>query len=425
MNNTVNKDIILVVDDQPNNLKVISSLLRDEYMLSFAQSGIKALEILEKMKPTLILLDIMMPEMDGYEVIDKIKSNHELKEIPVIFLTAKSDIGDVIKGFDHGAVDYITKPFNLREVQSRIKNHISLFNAKETILNQKKEIEEKICELNETKEELEKRNEDLTLAHHAVEEHANKVNNLNNALLKSEYLLKNANKKLMSTIEERDKFFSIIAHDLRSPFNGFLGLLEMLNEDKGIEDKDKEEIISSLYESASGIYELLENLLNWSRVQRDSIEYSPRQILIYDVIESNIKLHKSKLIEKSIKLINNVDKDISINADKIMTCTIFRNLISNSIKFSYEDSEVIISSKIDAKRVKISVQDSGIGIEEEKLEQLFKLGDKVSTKGTKGEPGTGLGLILTKEFLEIHNGSIYVESELGKGSTFTVELPFK
>src|SRR6056297_2739106 len=132
------KDLILIVDDQPNNLKVISSVLGDKYSISVANSGENALKILNKVTPQLILLDIMMPGMNGFEVCEKLKANEGTKEIPVIFLTAKTEISDLVKGFNYGAVDYITKPFNATEVKVRINNHLSLAHAKNQIKAQKK-----------------------------------------------------------------------------------------------------------------------------------------------------------------------------------------------------------------------------------------------------------------------------------------------
>lgn len=146
------KDLILVVDDQPNNLKVLASVIGKKYTLSAAPNGKFALNILEKIKPDLILLDIMMPDMNGFEVCQKIKENNSTKEIPIIFLTAKTEIEDVIKGFDLGAVDFITKPFIPKEILARIENHLNFSRAKKIILDQKLEINKLKTELLESKE---------------------------------------------------------------------------------------------------------------------------------------------------------------------------------------------------------------------------------------------------------------------------------
>jgi two-component system, sensor histidine kinase and response regulator len=389
--NTTKKDLILIVDDQPNNLKVISSVLSNKYTLSFANSGERALKILEKINPGLILLDIMMPDMDGYEVCEKIKMNERTKDIPIIFLSAKNEIEDIIKGFDLGAVDYISKPFNIKEINVRIQNHLNLSNARKIISDQKTELETYIEQLSETKTELEISNNELT-----------------------------------KTIKEKDKFFSIIAHDLKTPFNGLLGLLQILNEDyNSISRKNKEEMIASLYQSTKNVYALIENLLEWSRTQGKSKSFSPKEINPYLILTEIINIFEVKAKLKEITLINDIDKNLVIFADEMMINAIFRNLISNALKYSRKGGKIKTSSTFNNPGfIAFSVEDNGIGMTPETISQLFQIDDHLSIPGTENEKGTGLGLILCKEFVELHKGIIEVKSEVDKGSVFKFNVPY-
>lgn len=416
---------ILVVDDQPNNLKVISSVLNEEYNLSIANSGEKALKILDKIKPDLILLDIMMPDMDGYEVCKRIKMQSHLQEIPIIFLTAKTDIEDIIKGFDLGAVDYITKPFNIKEVKVRINNHLNLAFAKNIIIEQKNELEKYNKQLEETQLELEKRNEDLIIAHDAVEEHAARIVRMNQVLMESEYNLKEANKDLKKSNSEKDKFFSIIAHDLKSPFSGLLGLLEMLdNNESDFTESERKDVISTLYNSSKNVYSLINNLLEWSRMQQNSIQFSPEEVYVSDIITSVIELSEFKAKEKNISIINIIPDNTRITVDPMMIATVFRNLISNAIKFSNERTTITLEAEdLDEKFYEFSVIDEGTGIDDIIKNKLFKIDEHITNVGTNNESGTGLGLILCKEFINKHGGEIGVESEVGKGSRFYFTLP--
>jgi two-component system sensor histidine kinase/response regulator len=288
---------ILIVDDQPNNLKVISSILSENYKLFVANSGEKAFKILEVEKPDLILLDIMMPGMDGYEVCERLKLNENMKDIPIIFLTAKSELEDIVKGFELGAVDYITKPFKIKEVEVRIKNHIRLENAKE-----------ELRELN----------------------------------------------------AEKDKFFSIIAHDLKSPFGALIGMLELMS--KNFELFTEEELRDTskeLYNSAQGVYKLLENLLEWSRIQRKSINFHPTESNTYLIVKNITQILGMQASNKSIELVNELPEYLITYSDENMISTVIRNLVSNAIKFTNPGGQVKISSYQKEGFAYISISDNG------------------------------------------------------------------
>ncbi len=227
----------------------------------------------------------------------------------------------------------------------------------------------------------------------------------------------------------KDKFFSIIAHDLKNPFNTMLGFSEFLL--KKFDDYDKEKqkkFIGIIRDDIENTYKLLENLLLWSQSQRGQLEYMPEKENLFLSVSESVELLDLSASSKKISLINKINENIYVNVDSNMLSTVIRNLISNAIKFTPENGKIIIKSKVvksDDKRNynEITVEDTGIGISKEKLKKIFSNDENTSTRGTAGERGTGLGLILCKEFVEKHKGNIRAESEVGKGSKFIFTLP--
>lgn len=363
---------ILVVDDVSQNLQVIGSTLKSKgFSIALANNGAQAIAVAKSRNPDLILLDIQMPEMDGFKVCELLKSSDETKDIPVIFLTALNDKNDIVKGFDSGGVDYITKPFNQQELIARIVNHLELRHSK--------------------------------------------------------LIIENQNKDLIKSNQDKDKFLSIIAHDLKSPFNGLLGIAEILaNEFDSLKTEEAKEFSKSLYDSLKSQYKFLEELLEWGRYQRGTIQFNPREFNIIVDISDSIGLLRSNADSKHISVGIDVDEELLAYYDSNMVYTILRNLVSNAIKFTPVGGSIIISSAIynqDDNYVIVSVADTGVGMDEDDKAKLFRI-DTVFTKmGTNNEKGTGLGLILCKEFAERHGGKIWVESTPGIGTTFSFTLP--
>lgn len=237
--------------------------------------------------------------------------------------------------------------------------------------------------------------------------------------------IKLKNEQLVKLNSEKDKFFSIIAHDLRSPFQGFLALTELAVEDIG--DFPKEylsTLLKRMNSSANNLYKLLSNLLEWAQMQKGTMLFSPKEFQLSPFVNQTTELLSKVAEEKGIEIIIVVPKEQSVYADEAMLNSIFRNLLSNSIKFSLRSSKVNVNVKpaIDG-MVQVSISDNGIGISEDLMKKLFTIGEKVGRKGTEDEDSTGLGLLLCKEFVEKHGGRIWAESEEGKGSTFYFTLP--
>jgi PAS domain S-box-containing protein len=244
-------------------------------------------------------------------------------------------------------------------------------------------------------------------------------------LKKAEEEIRLKNEILQIINAEKDKFFSILAHDLKGPLSAFLGATQILTEEiQNMTLEEIKEITISMKESATNIYGLLENLLEWSRLKRGMMDYSPEKINVKQKIPASIEVLKESVRKKGIKINYSLPEDLTIYADSHMFETVIRNLVSNAIKFTPKSGEISISAEaVQDKTIEIKICDSGIGMSQELLGKLFLLNEKTSRKGTEGEPSTGLGLLLCKEFIEKHNGKIQVESEEGKGSTFSFAVP--
>ena len=222
----------------------------------------------------------------------------------------------------------------------------------------------------------------------------------------------------------KDKFFSIIAHDLKSPFNAILGLTNVLIEDyRSLDEKRIESLLNTIKSSSERAFDLLENLLVWANSQTGLIDYNPQPLNLKNLISESMELMEGPATNKGIRMDAEVTDKCQVLADKQMILTVLRNLISNAVKFTPFGGRIVITVKPDQDLCEISVRDSGIGIPTKDMEKLFRIDNKYSTRGTADEKGTGLGLILCKEFVEKHGGKIWVESEEGKGSTFSFTLP--
>lgn len=237
--------------------------------------------------------------------------------------------------------------------------------------------------------------------------------------------LKRINEELSKTNAEKDKFFSVVAHDLRSPFNGFLGLTEILV--NGLRDMSMDEIQKmavAMRKSAVNLFSLLGNLLEWSSMQRNLTPFVPESVLLRQKISESILLILEATDKKGISISYDIPEDMKIIVDENMFGTIIRNLVSNAVKFTQKGGNVVISARETSdKSVNISVIDSGIGMNKNMIDHLFQLDVNTNRKGTEGEVSTGLGLIICKDFIEKHNGKFWVESEEGKGSVFRFTIP--
>lgn len=238
--------------------------------------------------------------------------------------------------------------------------------------------------------------------------------------------LENQREQLKALNASKDKFFSIIAHDLRNPIAGFLNLTEILSINFEVfSESESKKFIDVMNQASIQLYNLLENLLQWSKAQTNSITFKPKFTLVKNMIENTIDTLMVNIENKNLKINFNVDEKLVAFVDENMIETVIRNLISNAIKFSHPDGKITLNCIQKDDFIEISVIDYGVGIKKEDQEKLFRIDQNITTLGTSKEKGTGLGLILCKEFVEKNNGQIWMESELNKGSAFMFTIPQK
>ena len=363
---------ILIVDDVMSNVLLLKVLLTNEkFAIATASNGRQALEQVEKENPDLVLLDVMMPDMSGFEVAQHLKSNPNTADIPIIFLTALNSTADIVKGFQVGANDFISKPFNKEELIIRVTHQISLVAAKRLILSKTEE--------------------------------------------------------LQLTIAGRDKLYSVIAHDLRSPMGSIKMVLNML-----ILNLPSEKIGAEMYElltmanqTTEDVFSLLDNLLKWTKSQIGKLNVVYQDVDLVEVTDGVIEIFSMVASLKKIRIREMKPEKMMVNADIDMLKTVVRNLLSNAIKFSKENSEVLVKmEEVDGMAV-VSVQDYGCGISEEGQKKLLHTDTHFSTFGTNNEEGSGLGLLLCKDFVVKNGGKLWFTSKEGEGSIFSFSIPVK
>lgn len=363
---------ILIVDDVMSNVLLLKVLLTNEkFAIATASNGRQALEQVEKENPDLVLLDVMMPDMSGFEVAQHLKSNPNTADIPIIFLTALNSTADIVKGFQVGANDFISKLFNKEELIIRVTHQISLVAAKRLILSKTEE--------------------------------------------------------LQRTIAGRDKLYSVIAHDLRSPMGSIKMVLNML-----ILNLPSEKIGAEMYElltmanqTTEDVFSLLDNLLKWTKSQIGKLNVVYQDVDLVEVTDGVIEIFSMVASLKKIRIHEMKPEKMMVNADIDMLKTVVRNLLSNAIKFSKENSEVLVKmEEVDGMAV-VSVQDYGCGISEEGQKKLLHTDTHFSTFGTNNEEGSGLGLLLCKDFVVKNGGKLWFTSKEGEGSIFSFSIPVK
>ena len=404
--NFTEKATILVVDDTPDNLSLMSNLLKDKYQVRIANGGEKALKIAaSNSPPDLILLDIMMPGMDGYEVCERLKHDPKTSNIPVIFLTAKAEIMDEQMGLERGAVDYITKPISPPIIMARVKNHLALKAASDFLRDQNQFLELEVAK--RTKEVIASR--EIALRNQQLEEAGR---------MKSEFL---AN----------------MSHELRTPLNAIIGFSEMLGDGLlGDLSPQQKEAVNDIFSSGSHLLSLINDILDLSKVEAGKMTLELEALEVTALVQASLQVVREQALKHRLRLIADIAPGLgTVQLDERKLKQILYNLLSNAVKFTPDGGEVRVSvrriehqSQPDGPfedSLELAVSDSGIGISAADQARLFQPFTQIDSTLARRYEGTGLGLAMVRRLAELHGGSVALESTPDTGSTFRVWLPWR
>ncbi len=361
--------VILVVDDVVHNVHVVGSILGDAgYQVVPATNGEQALRFATNPAPDLVLLDVMMPEMDGFEVCRRLKSTPETSAIPVIFLTAAVEIDQVVKGLALGAVDYVTKPFNSAELLARVRTHLEVKFSRE--------------------------------------------------------ILERTAAKLRENNEEKNEFLGIAAHDLKNPISNFIGLVEHILSTPDLDRAELEDISKDILNESRRLLQLVQDLLDVNALERGELKLQLAPLDLVEIAQTVVDHFRARAEAKQQRLsLDPGGVPAQVLADRSVTLQILDNLVSNAVKFSPAGSPIRVTISRVPEGFLCAVQDEGPGLSAEDRKRLFGKFARLSARPTGGENTTGLGLSIVKKLVEAMNGAVWCESNPGHGAKFVFRLP--
>jgi signal transduction histidine kinase len=382
---------ILVVDDTHENLRLLSGILKEQgYSVRLAPSGSLAIESALTTPPDLILLDIMMPSVDGYEVCRRLKADSRTSSIPIIFLSALNEPLDKVKAFALGGVDFITKPFHVEEVLVRISTHLSLQHMQRQLETHNTQLEARVHE----------RTEALSVA----------------------------TAELERTARLKNEFLANISHEFRTPLNAILGMSEALSLGSyGSLEEQQKEMLSVITQSGHRLLALINNLLDFSHIESGNVTLTLAPCQISSICQSSMQNSTQEIAHKQLEARLDIDEMLPILvADERKVKQSIKRLLDNAIKFTPEGGTIGIKAmgKPQQQRVEVSVWDTGNGIAQEHIPRLFRPFVQGDGSLARTHSGVGLGLILAYRLVDMHGGSMTLETTVGKGSSFTVALPW-
>lgn len=377
---------ILIVDDVPENIHLLGIMLQKRgYNVHSCTNGVDALRFMEDRIPDLLLLDISMPEMDGFELTRRLKSQARTREIPIIFLTAFTDKKRIVEGFDLGGVDYITKPYNAAELFARVQTHLDLKQMRDLLLQ---------------------RNQELQIL----------------------------NERLRQLNLEKDELLGIVAHDLKSPLSAIRGLAEALVNDKELQAEKQEEFQQTILSTSDRMFKLISELLDANALDSGGLHFEKSMVDAGEILREIVHQYDNHAKHKSISFSLEMDDNAQAFTDKGALFQICDNFISNALKFSPVGKSIVVRARRTADRLttetgseylRIEVRDEGQGLTSEDLLKIFGRYTRLTARPTAGEHSTGLGLGLSiaKKLADAIGARIGCESVFGLGATFYLELP--
>jgi signal transduction histidine kinase len=355
--------LVLVVDDEPANIFLLQCILEGEgYRVATAKDGKKALAFMKERPPDVVLLDLMMPEMDGFAVLKQIASDPAMCQIPVIVVSAKIDVEDVKIALDLGALDYIRKPVDEEELFARLRSALRL---------------------------------------------------------------KSREDHLRRLIALKEQFISIVSHDLRSPLTTIITYVEMMTMLKQYSEglsAEHLEFLDTIHQEGTRMNDYLNKLLNLAFLESGTFKLSRSVQQLSALVERSSKDYQAQMEKKGISFEVDAPPDVSVDVDETLFIQVLNNLISNAMKFTKPSGKVKVSVSRDGEKTVLRVSDTGLGIDAEGRKRLFSEFSKHYSWGTDGEPGTGLGLSICKKILDAHGFDISVQSEPGVGTEFAISM---
>ncbi len=419
---------VLIVEDSITQAVQLQYVLeQNNYLVSVAYNGKEALAKIKKHLPRIVISDIVMPEMNGFEFCYQLRKDKNLKEIPVILLTQLSDPEDVIKALECGADNFITKPYEEQFLISRIKN---ILTTQELRKKETKKMGMEIFFAGKKRIITSERAQIVDLLISTYENALQKnleLQRVNKELVITQHELKRRNEELEKLNEQKNQFLGMAAHDLRSPLGLILAYSNFLSEQtSSMLNESQAKFLSVIQLSSKFMLGLINDLLDISKIESGKLQLNLEKMDLLLLIKRNVELNNFLANKKQIAISLKCDKTIpEIIIDSAKVEQVFNNLISNAIKYSYPSTKVEINIEKTDHDVIISVIDQGQGIPTEELGKLFEPFEKTSVRATGGEKSTGLGLAIVKKIIEGHQGKIWTESDVGKGSKFHFTLPLK
>jgi PAS domain S-box-containing protein len=488
-NHTPKADI-LAIDDTPENLALLSQMLTEKgYKVRSVTKGSTALRGAKAAPPDLILLDVKMPEMNGYEVCQELKADDRTRNIPVIFISALGDVFDKVKAFQAGGVDYITKPFQVEEVLARLDTHLTIRNLQLQLEAQNRQLQQEIAEKTAAEDKFAKvfracpnpiaiatcqegrfvevNNSFLQMSGYleaeVIGKNINQIYSLSaseiyyQALQKSqsqgfvrnqelEFQTKSGQIKtvllslelielggtkctlqILNDITERkrleNEFISLVSHELRTPMSSTIGALDLLNSGQlgTLSDRGKQ-ILQVAIRNTERLIRLVNDILDLERMKSGKIALQPVKCDLEPLLLQATETMQAMAEKAQVQLQLEADAiEIKVDPDRLLQT--LTNLLSNGIKFTEPGGTVKLKAEIDGDRCHITLRDTGRGIPPDKLQSIFERFQQVDASDSRSKGGTGLGLAICRHIVERHNGKIWVESVLGKGSIFHIDLP--
>ena len=481
---------ILAIDDTPENLALLSQMLTDKgYKVRSVTKGSTAIRGAKAAPPDLILLDVKMPEMNGYEVCQHLKADDRTRDIPIIFISALGDVFDKVKAFQVGGVDYITKPFQVEEVLARLDTHLTIHNLQIKLEAQNCQLQQEIVEKTAAQDKfakafracpnpiaitsyesgrvLEVNKSFLQMSgYNAVEvinqnikqiysssawavyqqalkksdsqgfvrnqelEFPTKSGQIKTVLLSMELIELNGTRctlQILNDITERkrleNEFISLVSHELRTPMTSTIGALDLLNSGQlgTLSDRGKQ-ILQVAIRNSERLIRLVNDILDLERMKSGKIAIEPAECSLESLLMQATETMQAMATKAQVQLLlEPCNINLNLDADRILQT--LTNLLSNAIKFTEPGGNVKLKASVQQDCCLITIQDTGRGIPEDKLESVFERFQQVDASDSRSKGGTGLGLAICRHIIEGHSGKIWVESVLGRGSTFYINLP--